>query len=96
MAGPDLALFRYSINSNIVNDPTLIAAASNVSGAFEDAGDGRNALLMAQLETSITNASLGNITYGDYIANTVSQLGVRSSATSGRIRHGQEHHLLHQ
>lgn len=83
VAGPDLALFRYSINSNIVNDPTLIAAASNVSGAFEGAGDGRNALLMAQLETSITNASLGNITYGDYIANTVSQLGVRSSATSG-------------
>lgn len=85
-AGTTLSLFRYSVNANIKADPRLIAAASDISGAFEGPGDGRNALLMAQLETSTVNATLGNVAYNDYMANTITQLGVRSSSSKGEAQ----------
>ncbi len=78
-AGTTLSIFRYSINSNLVSDPSLIAAANDDAGAFDGPGDGRNAQAMAALET--TNlAGLGNTTLSSYYNSQLSQLGTASKS----------------
>jgi flagellar hook-associated protein 1 len=86
--GQTLNLFHYKVNSAIVNDPTLLAAASDdstQSGNFAGVGDGRNATLMAQLRDK-TDSSLGTNPV-DYLSGVTSKLGIdassyQSSATS--------------
>lgn len=71
-ATPDLALFGWSINNNIMNDTTLIAA-----GQGGGVGDGRQALEIAQLKNQ-TFAGIANQSFESYFNNTISDMGVSS------------------
>lgn len=75
-----LDIFNYAINTNIVSDPRLIAAASNSTGAFEGVSDGRNASAMANIGLQALGA-LGGTTVSEYFNATISRLGVDSQAT---------------
>jgi flagellar hook-associated protein 1 len=76
-SGSSLAIFRYSINSVIINDPRRLAAASDdsaVTGGFAGVSDGRNALALAQLKQA-TYSALGNATPTDYLIQGVGNVG---------------------
>jgi flagellar hook-associated protein 1 len=74
-AGSNLAIFRYQFNSYFETHPESIAAATGPT--FAGVGDGRNALAMAQLE-STTLAGLGNKTPADFYNEAIATLGVDS------------------
>jgi len=66
---------NFAVNSNLLNDPRLLAAAEGPPSAFLGVGDGSNALAMAQLRTT-PNAALGNTSYIDYFNGIISNLGI--------------------
>lgn len=79
--GQGLDLFHWKVNPNILADPRLIAAAtddSTVAGGFAGAGDGRNALAMAQLRNQ-TFTSLGTGVV-DYFNSVTAKLGIDSQS----------------
>lgn len=80
--GTTLNIFRYSVNTNVINNPAQVAAAINAPG-FAGPGDGRNALAMAQLRNQ-TIAGLGNVEFGDYFNAMVSQLGIDTRGATER------------
>ncbi len=70
-----LNIFHFKVNTDVINNPKLIAAASDdatAPGGFTGVGDGSNALKMANLLKGIN--SLGT-TYVEYLNATVSKLG---------------------
>lgn len=77
--GVGLDIFNYSVNTNMITDPSLIAAAIDNAGSFDGVGDGRNALAIAQLQTQV-QAALGNTTFHEYFNSQVARLGVNSRA----------------
>lgn len=86
-AGSTLALFRYSVNPDMIADNTLLAAAtddSTATGGFAGVGDGRNALAMAQLRDTAL-AGLGSASVSDYLNATVSAVGVQARASVDRV-----------
>jgi flagellar hook-associated protein 1 FlgK len=86
--GQPLSLFHVAINKDIVNDPSLLAAASDDStatGGFAGVGDGRNATALAKLRDTSFSALGSNVV--DYLSGLISKLGTdansySSSATS--------------
>ncbi len=78
--GPGLSIFGYTLNNALKTDLNLIAAALDDSG-FAGVGDGRNATLMAALETS-SQAALGNASYLEYFNALVSEVGVSANAAA--------------
>ena len=81
--GTTLSLFRYSVNTTVVNDPRLVSAAIDDVGStgpppgYAGPGDGRNALAMAQLNDS-SFAALNNSGFSEFFNTTASNLGIDS------------------
>jgi len=76
--GQTLNIFHWTVNPTVINDPTQVAAAINdptTATGFAGAGDGRNALQMAQIKTQ-SFAALGNANVMDYFNGVVSKLGI--------------------
>jgi len=75
--GQTLNIFHWTVNPTIVTDPSQIAAsiddASSATG-WAGVGDGRNALLMAQIKTQGLPALSTNVM--DYFNGAVSKLGI--------------------
>jgi flagellar hook-associated protein 1 FlgK len=75
--GQTLNIFHWKVNSAIVSDPKLVAAAiddpTSATG-FAGVGDGRNALQMAQIKTQ-NFVALGT-TVTDYFNGAISKLGI--------------------
>jgi flagellar hook-associated protein 1 FlgK len=88
-AGTSLAIFRYSANVDLIQNPNLVAAAINdptASGppaGFAGVGDGRNALRIAQLRNQ-SIAALAGGTFGDSFNSTVSRLGIDTRSYEDR------------
>lgn len=79
--GQGLDMFHWKVNPNILADPRLIAAAiddSTVAGGFAGAGDGRNALAMAQLRNQTFTALGTGIV--DYFNSVTAKLGIDSQS----------------
>lgn len=75
--GQTLDIFHWTVNTAVINDPSLVAAAiddATSSTGFAGVGDGRNALLMAQIKTQVFVALGTNVT--DYFNGAVSKLGI--------------------
>lgn len=87
-AAGTLELFNYRVNSVVQADPKLIAAAAGPPSAYLGAGDGSNALKMAQLNVG-TPAALGGTTYIGYFNKMSSQLGVNNNAHKSRVENSQ-------
>jgi flagellar hook-associated protein 1 FlgK len=90
--GQALGIFHWTVNTNIVNDPKLIAAAQNdpaAAGGYAGPGDGRNALTIAQLRNQTVGALGSN--FVDYLNGIVSKLGIdtrsyeNSSTSQGKV-----------
>ncbi|MEB3246217.1 MAG: flagellar hook-associated protein FlgK [Vampirovibrionales bacterium] len=87
-AGSTLAIFRYSVSPTLLGDLRQVAAAIDDSTAtspvgFAGAGDGRNALAIAQLKN--TNlAALGNIKLSEYFDTALSGVGVDARSYEDR------------
>lgn len=78
-----LDIFNYGVNTTLIQDPRLLAAAIDDAGAFAGIGDGRNALAIAALGTQ-SLAGLGNSNVREFFNATVSRLGVDSKAAQTR------------
>jgi flagellar hook-associated protein 1 FlgK len=65
------AAANVQVDSAVLADPHLIAAAQSAAGA---PGDNRNAQALADLQTSV-QAALGNRTFKDYFVHLVSDVG---------------------
>lgn len=77
--GQPLNLFHWQVNSAVITDPKLIAAANDdatAPGGFAGVGDGRNALSMATLRDQSFVALGTNLV--DYLNGVVSKLGIDS------------------
>ncbi|MCK7521073.1 MAG: flagellar hook-associated protein FlgK [Ignavibacteriales bacterium] len=72
----NLTAGNITISENIINDPYKIAAASGSSAANET-GDGKNALLMAQLRNSKLS-SLNAATTEGFINTVVGKIGIQA------------------
>lgn len=83
--GQTLDMFHWKVNPAILSNPRLIAAAvddASVAGGFAGAGDGRNALAIAQLK-NLTFASLGTGLV-DFYNSVTAKLGIDTqSAQNG-------------
>jgi flagellar hook-associated protein 1 len=80
--GQALNIFHWTVNSAVVTDPTLVAAAiddSTTVTGFAGTGDGRNALAMAQIKTQAF-AALGNANVMDYFNGVISKLGINAQS----------------
>ncbi len=78
-------LFHYRVNTVVINDPTLLAAAIDdplAPGGFAGAGDGRNALDIAQLRDQVFG-SLGG-TFVDFFNGVTSNLGIDTRSYEDR------------
>lgn len=78
---PDV--FTYSVNSNIISDPRLIAAAiddGTIAGGFAGVSDGRNALAMAAVQNTAL-AGLSNTDVNDFFNIQISRLGTDTKAS---------------
>ncbi|MBY0404557.1 MAG: hypothetical protein K2X66_11710, partial [Cyanobacteria bacterium] len=86
---PPLEIMQYQVNTAVVNNPNLIAAASNTPAfpLFSGQGDGSNALAMAQLRNKTITAFPAtplNATFQDFLNNSISKLGVDSKSFGDR------------
>ena len=84
-AGQALDIYHYQVNSTISTDPRLVAAAVNdplAPGGYAGAGDGRNALAMANLKDTVVGALGG--TFIDYFNGTISNVGIDSRSYQDR------------
>jgi flagellar hook-associated protein 1 len=79
--GTGLALFGYTVNQNLIADPSLLAAASNSTGSFQGVGDGSNALAMANLSTT-GQTSLGGQTPNEYFGNMLTSIGTSAQSAT--------------
>lgn len=92
---PPLSIFQYAVNPTVLANTNLVAAAANDGTAtgppagFAGVGDGRNALLIAQLQEKIitVNPVSGplNTTFKDYLNNAVSNIAVDTSSYQRRV-----------
>ncbi|MBK8190838.1 MAG: flagellar hook-associated protein FlgK [Vampirovibrionales bacterium] len=82
-AGAGLNIFRYRVNPNIIQDPSLVAAAEGPPNPFLGAGDGSNALAMAQLRDG-AYAALGNTSFVEFYNGVVSSLGIDARTFENR------------
>lgn len=82
-AGASLSIFRYGVNTNIINDPSLVAAAEGPPTPWLGAGDGSNALAMAQLRDG-AYAALGNTGFVEFYNGVVSSLGIDARTYENR------------
>jgi flagellar hook-associated protein 1 len=76
--GKSLNIFHLEVNSAVVANPGLLAAAINdptVTGGFAGKGDGRNALAMAQIRDNGLVALGGSSTL-EYLNALVSKIGI--------------------
>ena len=95
-ATPPLEIFQYNVNATVANNVRLIAAAANDASApanFAGQGDGRNALLMAQLKDKVITAFPAtplNMTFEDYLENRVSNMASNTSLYENRTKTGDE------
>lgn len=90
--GDPIQLMSWQVNS-VFQDPTtgpgLVAAAIDDPAAtgppagWAGVGDGRNALVMAQLKTTAL-AALGNTTFTEFFNATVSNLGISTESYQNR------------
>jgi flagellar hook-associated protein 1 FlgK len=91
-----LEIFQYGVNSAVSADVRLIAAAANDATApanFAGQGDGRNALLMAQLKDKVITAFPAtplNMTFEDYLENRVSNMASNTALYENRTQTGAE------
>jgi flagellar hook-associated protein 1 FlgK len=92
---PPLAIFQYEVNADILADPKLLAAAIDdptvVAPApipgFAGTGDGRNALLLAQLKDKVI-AGLGGTKIDSFLNNTVTKVGAETKSYATRTANG--------
>lgn len=68
---------NIAVNTDILNDPGLVAAASTTAGA---PGDGSNASAIANLQNSLT-LNGGTTTFSNYYSALTSQVGSDAQAT---------------
>ncbi len=68
---------NIAVNTDILNDPGLVAAASTAASA---PGDGSNALAIANLQNSLT-LNGGTTTFSNYYSALTSQVGSDAQAT---------------
>lgn len=68
---------NITLDSNIVSDPFLIAAADSASAAAET-GDGSNALAMSQIRNSLLS-NLGGSTTEQYVTKIVGEIGSKAA-----------------
>lgn len=76
--GKALNIFHLEVNTAVISDPSLVAAAiddPSIAGGFAGVGDGRNALLMAQLRDNGL-AALGGSSTIEYLNALVSKVGI--------------------
>ncbi len=86
-AGDPVEISQWVVNPNLLNDPTLVAAAEDDAaspGDFAGPGDGRNALAMAQLREYDTDPLMNLTTFIDYFNSSVSGLGIQTRAHEDR------------
>lgn len=79
------AATHVQVNSAIVADPHLIAAAQTAAGV---PGDNRNALALHNLQTT-TFATLGNTTVSEYILGFVGEVGTKTQASETSLNFQQ-------
>lgn len=74
---------NITVNTAIINNPYQISAA-DLTGGFEDLGDGANALLMAQIRNKEI-ANLGGATTEQYITNVIGDAGSKANSISNNF-----------
>ncbi|RQV98512.1 MAG: flagellar hook-associated protein FlgK [Calditrichaeota bacterium] len=76
------------LNSDVQNDPTMLAAGFGVNGRPAEDGDGSAALAIAQLRNQ--PVMVGKLTsFDDYFADTVAEIGLKGEV-AGRSNEAQE------
>lgn len=96
--GDPIQLMSYQVNSvflNPVTGPGLVAAAQDdplatgPPAGWAGAGDGRNALAIAQLK-SASQAPLGNTTFTEFFNATTSNLGIATDSYKNRATNQEQ------
>ncbi len=87
-AGTGPATLRYDINTNLVSNPRLFAAADG-TGAFAGTGDARNVKRMTDLWNT-PQAGLGNNRMDGYYNSVVASIGVDTKAHKDRAENTEQ------